>query len=118
MMSADEITGGAQRHDGSPKPNAAMKSLDVMVGAWDLEGREAGSDGDINGRLSFAWMEGGFYLVQHVDVDYAGRKVNGVEYIGYDDASGSLRSYFFSNEGPGPSAVSRSSTYGRSTTAG
>jgi hypothetical protein len=102
MMSADEITGGAQLHDGSPKPNAALKSLDVMVGAWDLEGREAGSDGDINGRLSFAWMKGGFYLVQHVDVDYAGRKVNGVEYIGYDDASGSLRSYFFSNEGPGP----------------
>jgi hypothetical protein len=101
-MSAEEITGEAQRHDAAPEPNAALKSLDVMVGTWDLEGREAGSNGDINGRLSFEWMGGGFYLVQRVDVDYAGRKVRGVEYVGYDDTSKSLRSYFFSNEGPGP----------------
>jgi hypothetical protein len=79
-----------------------LKSLDVMVGVWDLEGREADSNGEIKGRLRFEWMEGGFYLVQHVEVDYAGRKVNGVEYVGYDEATNSLRSYFFSNEGPGP----------------
>jgi hypothetical protein len=47
-------------------------------------------------------MDGGFYLVQHVEVDYAGRKVHGFEYVGYDDAGTSLHSYFFSNEGPGP----------------
>lgn len=101
-MSPDEITGEIQQHDESPEPNAALRNLDVMAGAWNLEGRETGSNGEINGRLTFAWLEGGFYLVQHVDVDYAGRKVNGVEYVGYDEASESLRSYFFSNEGPGP----------------
>jgi hypothetical protein len=44
-MFADEITGEAQRPDAPPEPNAALKSLEVMVGAWDLEGREAGSNG-------------------------------------------------------------------------
>jgi hypothetical protein len=97
-----ENTQSAQLPDGPPEPNAALKNLDVMVGVWDLAGVEAGTNGEINGRLRFAWMDGGFYLVQHVEVDYAGREVSGVEYIGYDEASGSLRSYFFSNEGPGP----------------
>jgi hypothetical protein len=101
-MSAEEITGEAQDPDAPPEPNAALKSLDVMVGVWDLEGQEAGSNREITGRLRFEWMEGGFYLIQHVDVDYADRKVNGIEYVGYDDRSDKLRSYFFSNEGPGP----------------
>jgi hypothetical protein len=72
-----------------------------MVGVWGLEDQEAGSNREITGRLRFEWMEGGFYLIHHVDVDYAGRKVNGIEYVGYDDRSDKLPSYF-SNEGPGP----------------
>jgi hypothetical protein len=47
-------------------------------------------------------MEGGFYLAQRVDVDYAGRQVHGVEYVGWQESTGKLRSYFFSNEGPWP----------------
>jgi hypothetical protein len=100
-MTAEELTREGQGHDESPAPNAALKSLDVMVGTWHLDGREAGTNGDITGRLGFEWMDGGFYLVQHVEVDYAGREVRGVEYIGFDVTSKSLRSYFFSNEGPG-----------------
>jgi hypothetical protein len=73
-----------------------------MVGAWNLKGRESGLDGEIRGRLTFEWMEGGFFLVQHVDINYIGRKIRGVEYIGYDAARGQLRSHVFSNAGPGP----------------
>jgi hypothetical protein len=56
----------------------------------------------IRGRVAFEWMEGGFYLVQRVDIDHAGQKITGVEYVGYDESNGVLRSYFFSNHGPGP----------------
>ena len=73
-----------------------------MVGTWKLKGRESGPDGEIHGRPAFEWMEGGFYLVQHVDIDYIGRRIVGSEYIGYDEENDNLRSYFFSNEGPGP----------------
>ena len=48
------------------------------------------------------WREGGFFLVQLLDIDCADRKIKGVEYIGYDDSNKYLRSYFLSNEGPGP----------------
>ncbi len=47
-------------------------------------------------------MEGGFFLVQRVYIDYAGRKITGVEYVGYDESNTVLKSYFFSNMGSGP----------------
>ncbi len=87
--------------DQAPRPNPALESLDVMVGTWDLKGRESGPDGEINGQVTFEWMEGGFYLVQRVDIDHIGQKIKGVEYIGYDESNGVLKSYFFSNHGPG-----------------
>ena len=98
----DDNANDAQAHDRQPQPNRALKSLDVMVGAWELKGLESGPDGEIHGRPTFEWMEGGFYLVQHVDIDYIGRRIVGTEYIGYDEENHNLRSYFFSNEGPEP----------------
>ena len=66
-------------HDQQPQPNPALKSLDVMVGTWNLKGRESGPDGEIHGQVAFEWMEGGFYLLQRVDMDYLGRKITGTE---------------------------------------
>jgi hypothetical protein len=91
----------AQGHDWPPRPNPALKSLDAMVGTWDLKGRESGSDGEIQGQVTFEWMEGGFYLVQHVDMDYVGHEGRGTEYIGYDESNEILKSSFFSNQEPG-----------------
>ncbi|MBA3390715.1 MAG: DUF1579 family protein [Actinomycetota bacterium] len=84
------------------EPNPALDRLDVMVGTWDLRGRESGPDGDIHGQVVFEWMEGGFYLVQRVDIEHIGRRIKGVEYIGYDEFNENLKSYFFGNTGPGP----------------
>ncbi|HIH02525.1 MAG TPA: hypothetical protein HA263_01305 [Methanoregulaceae archaeon] len=65
-----------------PAPNPALRRLDVLVGTWILRGREA-SGGEIRGTLAFEWMEGGYFLVQHVDIDHAGQRVKGIEVIGY-----------------------------------
>jgi hypothetical protein len=92
----------AQAQQQAPEPSPALESLDVMVGTWDLKGPESGPDGEIHGQVTFEWMEGGFFLVQSVDLDYVGRKIKGVEYIGYDGSNNTLKSYFFSNTGPGP----------------
>ena len=98
---ADDATNNAPAQ-GLPEPNPALERLSVMVGTWDLKGRESAPDGEIRGRVAFEWMAGGFYLVQRVDVEDAGRRITGVEYIGYDGSNGTLKSYFFSNTGPGP----------------
>jgi len=44
------------------KPDPVLRRLDVLVGTWDIKGRESGMDGEINGQVTFEWMEGGFLL--------------------------------------------------------
>lgn len=75
------------------EPNPALRSLDRLVGAWDVSGPEMG------GRVTFEWMEGGFFLVQRVDLVHGGSRVRGVEYIGYDGESRSLKSHYFGDSG-------------------
>ncbi len=82
-----------------PKPNPALKPLDVMVGTWDLRGRETGPEGEITGRATFEWLEGGYFLVQRFDIDYIGDKIKGLEVIGYDPTKGGLASDIFDNMG-------------------
>jgi len=84
-----------------------------MVGTWELKGRESGPVGEIRGRPTFEWMEGGFYLVQHVDIDYIGRRIVGTEYIGYDEENDNLRSTSSAMRGRGPSGGLPSNTCGR-----
>lgn len=85
-----------------PRPNPALGSLDVMVGTRDLTGCESGPVGEIPRRVTLEWMDGGFFLVQRVDIDYIGRRIAGTGYVGYDEANGGLKSYFFSNTGSAP----------------
>jgi hypothetical protein len=50
---ADDDTNNAQGQNQPPQPNPDLKSLDIMVGTWDLKGRESGPYGEIRGRLNF-----------------------------------------------------------------
>jgi hypothetical protein len=44
-------------------------------------------------------MEGGFFLIQHVELNAFGREIKGVEYIGFDEETETLRSHFMDNQG-------------------
>jgi hypothetical protein len=82
-----------------PKPNPALKSLDRLVGAWNMSGP------DIKGQVRFEWLEGGFFLMQHVDLEHNGHKIKGIEIIGYEREFGAtepnedIRSHWFGNTG-------------------
>lgn len=76
-----------------PQPNPALRSLDRLVGTWNVSGP------DIHGQVTFEWMEGGFFLVQHVDLEHGGNKIKGTEYIGYDEESKVLRTHYFDSAG-------------------
>ena len=69
---------------------AALRTLDRLVGTWTISGPD-----DLSGEIRYEWMDGGRFLVQDVDLHSAGERTRGVEYIGYDEASGELRSHFF-----------------------
>jgi len=90
--------------DGHDQPHPSLRALDVLVGTWHVSGGEPGSAEEISGESRYEWVEGGFYLRQHVDLNHGGREIRGTEYIGYDSETGNLRSYFFGNHAPGPFA--------------
>jgi hypothetical protein len=94
------MTEDLARSDEQPQPNLVLRALDIMVGVWDLTGRDFTSNAEIRGQSTFEWLEGGFFLVHRFSFDYAGRKFTGVEYIGYDQKSGHLKTHVFSNDGP------------------
>jgi hypothetical protein len=73
---------------------AALRSLDRLVGTWTIDGGPGTS-----GTVSYAWMEGGNFLVQTLDLVADGERTGGVEYIGWDPESQTLRSHYFSPAG-------------------
>lgn len=62
-------------------PNVDLKSLDRLVGTWEVSG-------DVQGTVTFEWMQGGFFLIQHFDFDHSGHRVTGMEVIGHEQKFG------------------------------
>ena len=60
-----------------PQPNPDLKSLDKLIGTWKVSGP------DIKGKVTFEWLEGGFFLIQHFDFIQGGHKIKGMEVIGH-----------------------------------
>lgn len=58
-------------------PNPDLKQLDRLVGTWAMSG-------DVGGTVRYEWMEGGFFLIQHVNLqEQGGQHTKGIEIIGH-----------------------------------
>lgn len=88
-----------QAQDQPPAPYPGLKSLNKLVGTWNVSGP------DIQGQVRFEWMDGGFFMIQHVDFVHGGHLIKGIEVIGYDRPFGAtepgehIRSRWFGNTG-------------------
>lgn len=81
-----------------PQPNPDLKSLDKLIGTWKVSGP------DIKGKVTFEWMEGGFFLIQYFDFVQGGHKVKGMEVIGHlqpfgEEPSKDIRSRIYDTMG-------------------
>src|SRR3712207_536761 len=85
----------------APGPHPRLRELDVLAGTWRLEGHDLDGSSPFPGTVTRRWLPGGHFLVQEMRID-GDEDHGGAEYIGYDHAQQTLRSMFFSNEGPGP----------------
>ncbi len=74
-------------------PHTALKKLDRLVGKWKISGPK------IDGYTTYEWMEGGFFLIQHFDLTYDGERHKGIEYIGFDEDTRTLRSHLMEING-------------------
>jgi hypothetical protein len=86
-----------------PQPDPALKRLDRFIGSWTMKGALVGSgETTISGRATYRWLPGGFFLEQHVQLDFMGLEIDSLELIGYDPETGTFPSTVFSNLSPVP----------------
>jgi hypothetical protein len=86
--------------DGSgaaPQPARDLKALDRLVGTWRISGGAEGTS-------TYEWMDGGFFLIQHVELEQEGRTNKGIEVIGHlrpfgEEPSEDIYSRFYDTEG-------------------
>lgn len=93
---ADDNTGEAQGYgrQETREPSPALRKLDRLVGTWELSGGTSGT-------VTYEWMEGGFFLMQRVDL---GEEAKGLEIIGHErplgeEPSAEVKSRFYSHTG-------------------
>ena len=72
-------------------PHPDLRSLDRLVGVWEVAG-------EAQGRVTYTWMAGGFFLMQQVQLEHEGHQTRGLEIIGH------LQRY---GEAPSPEIWSR-----------
>lgn len=84
--------------DGRAEPDAELKRLDKLVGTWELSGGTSGTN-------TYEWLAGGFFLLQHVNMEQAGHQVKGLEVIGRllpfgdEKPSEDIKSRFYGDQG-------------------
>lgn len=87
-------------HDQQPsaQPDADLRQLDKLVGTWRISG-------DAQGVIVYEWMEGGFFLIQHVNLKQSGQWNKGIEIIGRErgfgaaEPSGDIKSRYYGSQG-------------------
>jgi hypothetical protein len=76
---------------------AAVVARALQEGTWEVSG-------GAQGKAAYEWMEGGFFLIQRVDLEQYEQKVKGIEIIGHERPFGAkpgedVESRFYNNMG-------------------
>src|SRR5436190_8255476 len=95
-----------QKNQQTPlKSNLALDQLAPLLGEWDTEIRSVSSYEDpsavVRGYSSFAWLEGGAFLIQHSEIPNSDFP-RSTAVIGPDEAAGTYRMLYYDSR-----AVSR-----------
>lgn len=72
---SSSTVGGVGRNE-PPLPSDRVRALDRLVGTWAVTGGAAGT-------VRYEWMPGGHFLIQHVELEQYGERVDGFEVIGH-----------------------------------
>ncbi|GLY53161.1 hypothetical protein [Lentzea sp. NBRC 102530] len=83
--------------DTPAKPSERLRALDRLVGTWTVSGGATGT-------VRYESALGGFFLIQHVDLEQHGQTVTGFEVIGHlhpfgEPVSEEIASRFYDSQG-------------------
>lgn len=76
----------------------ALKPLEVLVGTWDTEATHPMLEGVLRGTVTFAWLEGGHYLLQRSWQDHE-QVPDGLCVIGAPESGDGLAMEYFDSRG-------------------
>lgn len=80
-------------------PNPALAPLEFLVGDWRTAGTHPLVPGEtLSGRTSFAWSEGGAFMIMRSQVDHP-QFPDGVALVGSDSGSGRSTMIYFDERG-------------------
>src|ERR1700753_2717718 len=80
-------------------PNPALAPLGRLGGQWQTTGTPPLVPGKtFHGRTSFAWQDGGAFLVMRTEIDEPDIP-SGIAYFGSDDAAGAFFMIYFDERG-------------------
>jgi hypothetical protein len=80
-------------------PNPALKPFEFLIGEWRTTGIHPEMPGEmLRGRTSFAWHEGGAFLIMRSEVDHPAIP-SGLAVVGSDGASGKFAMTYFDERG-------------------
>src|SRR3981081_2585841 len=84
------------QNQGRPQPHSSLSSLDPFIGTWSIVGRTVGSDKDnIKGKTTFRKLPGGFFVEQHIQMDFDGYEIDALELVGYNQEKDALTSLVY-----------------------
>lgn len=93
-MSTNDVTTNE-----AAKPNPALDPLRILVGTWNTTGTHPMVPGTtFHGRTTFAWIEGGAFLMMHSEIDEP-EIPSGIAVFGTDDATGECSMLYFDERG-------------------
>ncbi len=61
----------AQKMQQKPIPNSDLKDFEKLIGTWE-------TSGGVEGKITFEWMKGEFFLIQRVDLTHDGHAIRGI----------------------------------------
>ncbi len=84
------------------KSNAALDELAPLLGDWNIEITSVASHDDpsavVRGHSSFAWLEGGAFLIQHSEISNSDFP-RSTSVMGPDDAAATYRMLYYDSRG-------------------
>ena len=80
-------------------PNPALEPFSVLVGEWNTIGtHRLIPNTTLHGHTSFAWLEGGAFLIMHSEIEEPGIP-SGIAVFGSDDVNGEYFMLYFDERG-------------------
>jgi hypothetical protein len=79
-------------------PDGGLRRLDRLVGTWRVSG-------EAQGQVTYRWLDGGYFMIQDVDVEQGGRRNKGIEIVGRErpfgatEPSEDIRSRYYDVDG-------------------